>query len=382
MVSVWLATFAMFVMRHCSLNALEQELRRRRWLESWVGSRKPSADTLGRALGKLDLGTLREMLAGMSVEAWRRKAIHARPGQHTRVVAVDGHELWASTARCCDDCLVRQVKVGRKNVRQYYHRVVVAQWVGVTPPALLDLELVGKGEGEVIAARRLLARIVARFPRLFDVVCGDALYLEAPFCRTVLDAGKHFVVVMKQEARDLYQDAERLRVLEPPQLVHDGPKTSQLWDLEGLETFTTLGRPVRVIWAEEETKKTKYIGGERVDTVESGTWIWVTDLPPSQASTTMIARWGHDRWDLENRGFNELATLWGLDHCFIHEPNAIQAILLTLFMAFLTTYLFFERNLKPAARRHLSRLALGLHFREDLALLAGASVWPPPEPSG
>lgn len=382
MACVWLATFLMFVLRYPSFNALEQEMRRRRRLESWVGERKPSADTMGRVLGTLDLASLREMLARLLVQSWQRKAIHGWPGQAMRVVALDGHELWASTARCCADCLVRRLKVGHKKVRQYYHRVVVAQWIGVTPAALLDVELVRPGEGEVVAARRLLARILIRFHRLIDVISADALYLEAPFCRAVLEAGKHFVVVMKQEARDLYQDAERLRALEPPRLVPDGPKTTQLWDLEGLTTFTYLKQPVRVVWAEEATKRTRYVAGHRVEAVENGTWVWVTDLPASQVSAETIARWGHQRWDLENRGFNELATSWGLDHCFIHEPNAIQAIVLTLFIAFLTTYLFFERNLKPAASRDLSRLALSFRFREDLVLLAGASVWPPPEPSG
>ena len=49
---------------------------------------------------------------------------------------------------------------------------------------------------------------------------------------------------------------------------------------------------------------------------------------------------------------------------------------MTLAVAFLTTYLFYERNLKPAARRHLNRLALAARLMEDLTLLAGATVWP------
>lgn len=380
--SVWLCCFAMFAVRLRSFNAIEQELRRPKRWERLVGRRKPSADTMGRVCSKFSLDSLRRLLVNVNRRAWRAKAVHRRTGELYRVVAVDGHELSSSQARCCPQCLVRDRKIGERTVREFYHRVVVAQWVGVTPPGILDVELVLPGEGEVVAARRLLPRVLDSYGRLIDVVCGDAIYLEAPFCRMVLDAHKHFVVVMKQQARELYQDADGLRNLSAPQLVVQGAKTSRIWDLPDLSSFTTLGRPVRVVWAEETTTKSKILGGEEQAVLDANTWIWVTDLPVGSAPTVKIARWGHDRWDLENRGFNELSTLWGMDHCFVHDPVAIQTLLLTLAVAFLTTYLFYERNLKPDARRFMTRLALADRLMEDLCLPAGASLWHPDQPSG
>lgn len=381
--NVWLSVFGMYVLRLRSFNALEQELRvGKRW-EAWVGSRKPSADTIGRVVAKMSPDELRQVLSAIHRSAWRRKAIHQRPGESYRVVAVDGHELGASRARCCPECLVREITVGDKTVLEYYHRVVVAQWVGVTPPGILDLERIKPNEGEVVAARRLLERVLGQHARLIDVISADALYLEAPFCTLVLDAGKHLVVVMKQERRDLYQDAQRLRSLVEPQILVDGPRTTRLWDIPDLSSFTTLDRPVRVVWAEEETLKRKIVGGKAQEVLEKGTWIWVTDLPAATVPAAKIQLWGHDRWDLENRGFNELSSLWHLDHYFIHDPTAIEILLLTLAIAFVTTYLFYARNLKAPARRHLTRLAMAARLADDLVLLRGASVWPPAtEPSG
>ena len=198
----------------------------------------------------------------------------------------------------------------------------------------------------------------------------------------MLDAGKLFVVVMKQERRDLFQDAESLRSLVAPQVFVDRAKTTRLWDIPELSSFTTLGQPVRVVWAEEQTRKRKIVGGKPTDTVEENTWVWVTDLPSATVPPTKIQRWGHDRWDIENRGSNELVNLWHMDHNFIHDTNAIQTLLLTLAIAFLTTYLFYERNLKASARRHLTRLALAARMADDLPLLGGASAWAPLEPSG
>jgi hypothetical protein len=35
-------------------------------------------------------------------------------------------------------------------------------------------------------------------------------------------------------------------------------------------------------------------------------------------------RLGHQRWDIENYGFNELANEWHSDHVFRHDPGAIS----------------------------------------------------------
>lgn len=165
-------------------------------------------------------------------------------------------------------------------------------------------------------------------------------------------------------------------------MIQEGNRTTRIWDLPDLTSFSSLSRPVRVVWAEEQTFKRKILGGKRQRVVEEKTWIWVTDLSAAVVPARKIQRWGHDRWDLENRGFNELVSLWHMDHCFVHHVTAIEALLLTLALAFLTTYLFYERNLKPAARLHLTRLALGARLMEDLAWLGGVSVWSSPLPFG
>ncbi len=376
---MWLCVFAMFVVRLRSFHALEQALRQLPGWRAWLGpGRLPSADTLGRALAGTALPALRALVATVNRRAWRAKMLHGPVGESYRVVAIDGHELWASRARCCAECLTREVTVGHRGqvVREYYHRVVVAQWVGVTPPAILDVERIRPREGEVVAARRLLARIVATSGRLIDVVTADALYLEAPFIRQVLAAGAHVVIVLKQEARALYEAADELRAVLAPGLVAEGARTTRLWDLPELDAFPTLGRPVRVVWAEEATVRRRRVGGQLQEGIEESRWIWVTDLPAAAVPAGTIQRWGHARWDLENRGFNELASLWHMDHCFVHQVVAVEALLLTLALAFVLTYLFYARNLKPTAQRPLTRLALADRLREDFAQRAGGSVWP------
>jgi hypothetical protein len=216
---------------------------------------------------------------------------------------------------------------------------------------------------------------VAHYPRLIDVLTADALYLEAPFIQLALNAGKHVVIVMKQENRELFQDADQLRALTEPRVLHNGPRTTRLWDISQLSSFSTLGLAVRVVWAEESTVTRKLVGGKPQEELGQSRWVWVTDLPAASVPAGKIQKWGHARWDLENRGFNELVNLWHMDHCFIHDTNAMETLLLILAMAFLVSYLFYERNLKPEARRYLTRLALARRFIEDFSALDGATLW-------
>ena len=231
--NVWLSVFGMYVLRLRSFNALEQELRvGKRW-EAWVGSRKPSADTIGRVFASMSAEqTAPDSLGRPCTRAWRQQG---HPHTARRVVSGRGGGWTRDRRFTCT--LLPALSGARDHHRrartelEYYHRVVVAQWVGVTPPAILDLERIDPNEGEVVAARRLLERVLRQHSRLIDVISADALYLEAPFFKQVLDAGKHLVVVMKQERRDLYQDAERLRSLVAPQILVDGPRTTRLWDI-------------------------------------------------------------------------------------------------------------------------------------------------------
>lgn len=55
-----------------------------------------------------------------------------------------------------------------------------------------------------------------------------------------------------------------------------------------------------------------------------------------RATASLVHR-GHARWDIENHGFNELVNGWHADHVYHvykDEANAIEAFLLTAFLAY------------------------------------------------
>lgn len=364
--TVWLCVLGLYLLRLRSLNQLEQAVRSSRRWAGWLEAEPPSADTIGYALARFELGGVRALLAQIYHRIKRNKALQRQWPEPYWVAALDGHELWTSRSRHCAACLTRQVQTRQGPVTEYYHRVVVCQLVGAAPPLILDLELQRPGEGEVVTARRLLARVVHRFPRFFDVLTLDALYLQAPMVNDVLAVGKEVVVVLKQEDRALYQDAHGLLALIEPERIVEPKRTLLIWDLPELTTFTGVERPVRVIRSVETLQRRRRVAGQwKPETVEQE-WYWVTTLPATRVPASTIVRWGHARWDIENRGFNELVQHWHLDHCFKHDPTAIEAVLLTLALAFAVTSVFFARNLKPQARAGCTRLFLASLLAADL----------------
>ncbi len=377
---IFLSVFGMFAMRLRSFNALEQNLRvPHRW-ERWTGGgRLPSADTLGYSLARFDLEPLRQALAQVAHRAKRNKSLHRTRADSQNpywIGALDGHELGASFKRCCDDCLTRDIEVEGKKQVQYYHRVVVLQLVNRTPALILDVEPVLPKEDEVAAATRIVRRLRQRYPRFLDMLTADALYLRAPFTLAVLEEGLEMVTVLKQENRDLYQDVEGLMKITPASVgACLGKKKVEMWDFEHLTSWPQMGRPVRAVCSREEvTRRVRRARQWKEETIVSD-WRWMATVPSTSAPTEWIFEAGHARWDIENRGFNEMGTHWAMDHCFHHDPNAILALLLILGLAFGLTTLFFDRNLKQAFRKGKTRLFLASQLMDDLIRGTPCELW-------
>jgi hypothetical protein len=79
------------------------------------------------------------------------------------------------------------------------------------------------------------------------VVVTDGLYLEAPFFNLFLDHGKHVISVLKDERRDLMEDARGLFEQEQPLIQIEGNLKRQIWDIEGFTSWQSLKREIRVV---------------------------------------------------------------------------------------------------------------------------------------
>ena len=213
------SALAMFWARLGSLNALETISTARFW-KRWLEGPMISADTMGRVHAVMHVGQLRDGLHQVYSQLKRNKALPLNLGLN---VELDGHEQHASYLRHCAGCLERSVKTEQGERTQYYHRQVTLMLLpgpGAGRKALrllLDCEPMRPGEDEVSCAMRLLTRVLEAYPRAFDLVLADALYATAPFFNFVIDRGKHVLSVLKDERRNLYQDAAGLFAHVAPQ---------------------------------------------------------------------------------------------------------------------------------------------------------------------
>lgn len=192
------------------------------------------------------------------------------------------------------------------------------------PAAVMDVELLKPGEGEVPAAKRMLERVFPEYGRFFDVVVADGLYLEAPFVNFCVQHGKHVLITVKGDHR---LPAKGSRV----PYVCCAPK--------------------------------KRIGNDR-----QHCWCWATTIPKKHLPSRLLWKAGHGRWELENDAFNVLGTHGGLDHCFRHDPTAI--------VNFVLMQSFYFRNLKPPVRRRFTLIAMARQLVAGLIEVTVRAPWP------
>lgn len=311
-----------------------------------------SADTMGRVYAQVDNSGLRKGLHQIYSRLKRNKALNGIGG--IPVAVLDGHETHASYLRHCAGCLQRTIHSERGDRIQYYHRNVTLMLLEEKLRLLLDVESQRSGEDEVATALRLLERVLAHYPRAFRVLLADALYAEAPFINFLWAHRKYILVVLKDERRDVYQDVLALFQLQQPVRGRYRNRECWFWDVADLTSWPQVQTPLRVVRSQESYFVRRQATKEIVQ--ETAEWMWITNLPEVAASTELIVRLGHARWDIENYGFNELVNGWHADHVYKHHPAAIETFYLMVFVAYNLFHAFLTLNLKPAPQRKKSEL--------------------------
>ena len=211
--AVFMAAFYGFVFRLRSFQELEADLAQRHFRD-WIGApRSFDDDTLRYSLSGFALEPLEQMLVDINRRLKRNKAFDVGRVQGRMVAALDGIEVLSSFSRCCESCLQRRVlspnPEGPPTERiQYYHRAVGCQIVSSPVKPLLAIEWLQPGEGEDTAALRLLRRLPDLYgSRFFDILLLDSLYPQAPVLKLAREIDWDVVIALKQEKRDLYQNA-------------------------------------------------------------------------------------------------------------------------------------------------------------------------------
>jgi hypothetical protein len=330
---------------------LQEETKLPQW-QRWVGYPDPiSHDTFGYASNRMHPERLQRAACFINRKLKRGKAFEESKEHGLLTVSLDANEQFCSDHRCCEDCLTRELlcKDAQGNEvkkTQYYHKQVYAQLSGPRLSVILEVEPLRPGEEECGAALRLLRRMRRTYgPRFMDLVVVDSWYTNGPWLKTVVkELGWPVVAVLKQERRELYQEARALTQGQPTQVVErgEGPhkRRVEIGDVRSLRFSDTYTDPVRVVRVRERwTERTQRVKTwEEVQKEQNWMWVVAGDLDGYDGAT--IRDFGHLRWKIENNAFDELTQHWHLTHVAHHEPVAVQALLWIKIIAFTLFHAF------------------------------------------
>ena len=311
----------------------------------------PSVSTIARVADSMNLDDIRNVGKAIYQKARKSKMLKSYCGMWIGIV--DGHEVTVSEFCKCSHCRKRKLKTKDGTIKyQYYHSFTAFILAGPDFSFTLDIEPILAGEGEITSAQRLLERVCRTYPKAFEVVIGDGLYLKGNIFKLLEAHHKKAIAVLKEERRQLFEEANKLSLLVEPKTYKQGKTIYRVWDHHIEDCWDGYGKKVRVIASEETTTKRSHAcdGNGWQEKTETVNWMWVTNLFEDFAgdlkNTVKVC---HARWQIENKCFNETVNTWNADHIYRHSENAIIAFLLLLFICVNIFNIFHVRNIKDRA---------------------------------
>ena len=360
------------------LDLAQQTKSRRRW-RRLCGLKAPiSDDTFEYVTERMQPEDWRQNQAQVVKTLKGNKALESCKIKGLLFLSLDANEHFKSRSRCCQRCCQRQVEVTdsdgqKRKVTEYYHRYVFAQINGPKINVLLEVEPILPGEDECAAALRLLGRVRRIYgPRFFDGITADAWYAKGPFLRVVQKRGWFWIVVLKRQDMDVYQEAQQLSQGQKPDAAfydEQRKRDVQLWEVKDLEFSKEYSQPVRVVRSEEQWVEKRIRGGRKEKKPRRSLWVWGASAELDGYAAEVVYQAGHRRWGIENKAFNELTKAYHLEHCYHHDPTSMLAQMLILMFGFtLFTAFAIHSQLVRLGELSLKALAheLDLALEEDL----------------
>lgn len=269
-------------------------------------------DSLAYFNARLEPRGPREALTCATKQAKRNKVFR---GQVRLGLAIDGTGAGRCSAKSKVCAFCRPYHDAEGSLVGHRHELTMIAVVGGTVMLPLDIEPYGQGEGELTAGTRLLRRAAAALgPRFADYVVADAKYGAASFLNEVAALSLHAVVRLKDNLPDLHARAV-VRFNGRPsdrRIQHEGIDV-EIWDDTSFQPWEGLSwRSVRVLRYRYTSTK-----GEVVDAY------WLTNYTTEEIGSEALFRLAKNRWQIENQGFNDAKSRYGMEHICHHDANAL-----------------------------------------------------------
>jgi hypothetical protein len=332
------------VLRECSFHGVEALVRSPAQRALRV-ARSFGDDTLAYFTERLDPGPTRTALAATVQRAKRNKAFRASGWIG---LAVDGTGAGHGQAEGCPLC--HPVRDSAGQIIGYLHHFAMISVVGTGLTLPLDVEPYGPGDSEYGAGQRVLQRAVAQVGRRFaDYVVVDGEFATAPFLHVAGAVGLRVVARLKDNLPTLLTAAEARFTTQPPTLVfEEHGERIELWDADDFDPWATLQwTTVRVLRYRQHKTDGRVVEA-----------YWLTDFSPVRVGSRLLYRFAKSRWEIENEGFNDGKTRYGMEHIRHHHANSLLVAWLLTIFALTIERLYRLRYLHRGRHRPLTPIEL------------------------
>lgn len=345
-----------FLFRIKSFNELNLMIKNNEFSKLFPrGTRLPLVDTIRDTLKVIDIKALKQINKDLIKKAIENKVFENGTIDGYTVAAIDGTKFFGSNKKSCPECL--------RNKAHCFHSGAVMSIVGDVPKLVIDFEnyrpgqdSVSKDEGEQSVAKRLLTDVVSVHKKFIDVVVYDALACNSVWINHCIEHGVDAIVKTKNNNNNSIREVKKR--VNKSELV-------EVWtDEKGFEKIEVYESEFTMDKVLEPLRFVKYI--MKYPNEKRSQIMIVTTCMNIQLNTLFkIIR---ARWDIENSIFNNLKKECGLEHCFVHGGNAVEAVLYLIFIASNIMQLFLFRRFRKnfSTQREIVRLLLkGLYLMKN-----------------
>ncbi len=310
-----------FLFRIDSFNELNYMLKDKRFKQLIHPTmRTAQIDATINTLKRIDNSVLSKMLGSIVKKSVRNKAYRDGTIDGYVVAAVDGTKLFGSTNKSCEHCLSSSLKNGKT---YYSHYASFMYLVGEGARQVLDFELYNgmqkskeKDEGEIKASKRLLEKVNKKHKGLVDVIVYDGYGSKVEWINECTKKGIEVIFkVGKHKERAIKEVKARTNKSESIEEWFDAKKEVEVKVYEGEFELDGVEKKLRYIKFEEKYTKTNRRKQMLIATTGE-------DINVKTLYKMMKAR-----WEIENSLFHKSKTYLGLDHCYVHNRNAMEAII-------------------------------------------------------
>ncbi len=305
------------------------------------GMKLPKIDAIRDALKVIDIIGLRRMLLYGIRKARENKVFNAGTIDGLVVTGIDGTQTFNSDKKTCEHCL-KAFKKGKIEQRNF-HSSVVLSTIGEGAKLIIDFEQYKPGEdsakkdeGELTAAKRLIKRASENHKNLVDVVVYDAIACNSEWINACIQSGIDTVVRVKSNNIESIRDVKKK--------VNKSNEVAMWADIKGYESVKIFEDAFNMKNVDKPLRFIKFLM-KKADGKRSQIMIITTSLDMDLKTLFKIIR---ARQDIENSIFHNLKTECGLEHCFVHGGNGIEAVLCLMFIASNFVQLFYHRRIKKS----------------------------------